>query len=449
MQRVSPYLKMRVLGAIEFAPGKTNVERIKHVSQMVFVDEHEQQRQFTWRTIQTWYSRYKKDGITTMKPKPRADKGCLRKVEPELLLEAIEHVRPSFRSGIPNIAAVYRACIEQGLLRREQVAPNTFRRIVNERELLKPDKDIKTKQRLAFAKAHANELWQADTMYGPYTKNGNGRTQTRLIAFIDDASRVVCHGEFFFAENTDTLIQALRSALYKRGVPEAMYVDHGSIYMSKEINQICQRLGCLLCHAPVRDGAAKGKIERFFRTVRMSFLSRQLDLSSLAALNRAFFGWVEDEYNSREHSVLGMKPIDRFGLDLSRIRFLPPGEANDELFFVEEDRNVLADNTFSLKRIRYEAPRDLRSRKIQVRFARPHAERVVVYYKGDRMGEASASSRTPSRGTYDSSCHASKKSSKRFASTASRVACVLSSASQARARAPSSKPSVSTIRNAC
>jgi transposase InsO family protein len=388
MKRVSPYLKMRVLGAIEFAPGKTNVERIKHVSKMTFVDENDQRHQFTWRTIQTWYSRYKKDGITTMKPKPRSDRGCPRKVEPEQLLEAIERVRSSFRKGLPNIAAVYRACIEQGLLRREQVAPNTFRRIVNAHELLKPDKEVKTKQRLAFAKAHANELWQADTMYGPYTKNGNGRTQTKLIAFIDDASRVVCHGEFFFGENTDTLIQALRSALYKRGVPEAMYVDNGSIYASKEINQICQRLGCLLCHAPVRDGAAKGKIERFFRTVRMSFLSRQLDLSSLTALNRAFWGWVEDDYNGREHSVLKMRPIDRFGLDLSRIRFLPPGEANDELFFVEEDRNVLADNTFSLKRVRYEAPRDLRNRKIQVRFSRPQAERVVVYYKGDRMGEA-------------------------------------------------------------
>jgi hypothetical protein len=143
-----------------------------------------------------------------------------------------------------------------------------------------------------------------------------------------------------------------------------------------------------LCHAPVRDGAAKGKIERFFRTVRQSFLSRQLDLSSLAALNRAFWDWLENEYNAREHSVLRMRPIDRFGLDLNRIRFLPPGEANDELFFVEEDRNVLADNTFSLKRIRYEAPRDLRNRKIQVRFQRPQADRVVVYYKAERMGEA-------------------------------------------------------------
>jgi hypothetical protein len=138
----------------------------------------------------------------------------------------------------------------------------------------------------------------------------------------------------------------------------------------------------------VRDGAAKGKIERFFRSVRQDLLSRALDLSSLEALNRAFIAWVEDEYHAREHSVLGMRPIDRFGLDLGRIRFLPPNQANEELFFVEEDRTVLADNTFSFKRIRFEAPRDLRSRKIQARYSRSTCDRVVVYYKGERMGEA-------------------------------------------------------------
>lgn len=113
-----------------------------------------------------------------------------------------------------------------------------------------------------------------------------------------------------------------------------------------------------------------------------------MDLTSLTAFNRAFFGWVENEYHAREHSVLKMRPIDRFGLDLSRIRFLPPSEANDELFFVEQDRQVLADNTFSLRRMRYEAPRDLRSRKIQVRYSRVQLGRVVVFYKGERMGEA-------------------------------------------------------------
>ena len=139
----------------------------------------------------------------------------------------------------------------------------------------------------------------------------------------------------------------------------------------------------------MRDGAAKGKIERFFRTVRDQFLSRQLDLSSLEALNRQFTHWVEEHYNAQVHSILGMSPLDRFALDRHRVRFLPPNEANDELFFVEEDRHVRADNTFSFKSVRFEAPRHLPDRTLQVRFQRkaPTA-RVIVYYKGERMGPA-------------------------------------------------------------
>jgi transposase InsO family protein len=379
---------MRVLSAIEFAPGPSIRERIKHVSTLVFTDENDQRFSFTWRTIQSWYSRYKKDGVTTMHPRTRSDKGLPRKVAPELLGEAIDQVRAQFHGAPTNVTAVYRACLERGLLDPERVARTTFARLCKRYELLKPDAQATDKRRLAFAKAHSNEMWQADTMFGPYVGDAKSKAQSKLIAFLDDASRVCCHAEFFVAENTDTLIAALRAALYKRGVPESLYVDNGSIYSSKEITQICARIGCLLCHAPVRDGAAKGKIERFFRTVRESFLTRALELCSVEALNRQFTRWVEDEYNAKTHSSLGMRPIDRFGLDLRRIRFLPPSEVTDELFFVEQDRTVLADNTFSLKAVRYEAPRDLRSRKIQVRFDRKRKSRVVVYFKGERQGDA-------------------------------------------------------------
>ncbi len=171
-----------------------------------------------------WYSRYKKDGTTTVIGKPRSDKGRTRKMTPEELLEAIEQVRGCFR-GRHNIAGIYRLCIEKGLLQRERVAPNTFRRIVKAHELLKSDVETETKRRLAFAKAHANELWQADRMFGPYVSHGAGKVQSKLIAFIDDASRVCCHGEFFLAENTEMLLKGFKSALYKRGLREALYVD--------------------------------------------------------------------------------------------------------------------------------------------------------------------------------------------------------------------------------
>ena len=386
MRHPSSYLKMRVLGAIESSPGKSIRERIKYVSGLTFVDEEEIPRQFTWRTISTWFYRYKIHGVTGIEASPRRDKGVPRKITPEELMEAINAALPAFHEKSYNKTDIYRYCIEKGLLQKDKIAPTTFYRFVREYELFNKEKE--SKKRLAFAMRYANQLWQADTMYGPYVKCGGKSRQAYLIAFIDDASRVLCHGEFFFEENVDSLVRAIRSAFYKRGVPEQLYVDNGAIYKSKEIVMICARLGCILRHAPVRDGAAKGKIERFFRRVRDQFLNRKLDLSSLEVLNRQFTDWVEGSYNSSRHGAIGMKPIDRFGLDLKRIRYLQPMDSNDELFFAETTRKVKKDNTFSFNSVRYETPVDLRGRQIDIRYERSTCNRIVIYYKDQRMGEA-------------------------------------------------------------
>lgn len=393
MKQPSVYLKMRVLGAVDTVEGRTRHERVHNVAAMTFLDEDGHSRRFTWRTIQTWFYRYKNHGITGVTPRPRKDKGQVRKVTPEELLEAINAAKPHFRGPRTNTRTIYRFCIEKGLLQRDRIAQTTFYRFVREYDLLAPDTGD-NKHRLAFSMPHANQLWQADTMFGPHCETGHApgaRQQAKLIAFIDDASRILCHGEFFFAENVDTLVTALRAAFYKRGVPEQLLVDNGSIYCSAEITLVCARVGCVLRHTAVRDAAAKGKIERFFRRVRDQFLVRQLDLSSLDVLNRQFTQWVETEYNATEHDALGMKPIDRFGIDLSRVRFLAPSEHSDELFFAEADRKVKKDNTFSFQGHRYEAPAALHDKPIQLRHDRSRrapSPSVIVYHKGQRIGPA-------------------------------------------------------------
>jgi len=405
MKRVSNYLKMRVLGALEHAPGDSFNARYRAVSEMVFHDEDGQPRRFTWRTIQTWWYYYRRHGIT--ENPVRSDKGTHRKLSPEDVLAAIEMTLPSFhttasgygkRSGKNrprplNIQALYRACIEQGHLRRDRIAPNTFRRIVNRYDLLKPDTAESPRRRLAFAKAHANDLWQTDTLHGPWLRfrREDKPVQVFLIAFIDDASRVITHGEFHTADDTENLISTFQTALYKRGVPKAVYADNGSNYSSKEFAQICTRLGAVLIHTPVRDGASKGKIERFFRTVRDQFLVRDLGgVTSLQELNDLFIRWVEDTYHTREHTTLGMRPIDRFGLDLGRIRHLQQCGFNAELFFLQTTRRVRTDNTFQFRNVRYEAPRDLRGKTVEVRYSRftNGPPDPVLYLDGERLGTA-------------------------------------------------------------
>ena len=53
MKQPSVYLKMRVLGAIDTAQGKSRHERIHQVAAMTFLDEEGNPRQFTTATKTT------------------------------------------------------------------------------------------------------------------------------------------------------------------------------------------------------------------------------------------------------------------------------------------------------------------------------------------------------------------------------------------------------------
>jgi len=384
-------LRLRVLNAVYDAPGATMRERIKCVADKSFSDiVSGTQHQFTWRTISTWLYRHKISGITTLENKTRSDKNAYRKVQVNQLAEALHEVLPSLSAnkvGVIPKSVLYRVLLQRGLFVRAQLAPTTFYRMVRTHQLL-DDKAVQ-KHRLSFAMQFANQLWQADTLYGPSIKQLDGQwKKTFLIAFIDDASRVITHAEFFYRDNTANMVNAFRSALYKRGKPERLYFDNGSNYTSKEILQACVRLDIHLSHAPIRDGAAKGKIERFFRGFRDRFLTLHASFASLDELNRLTHQWVEEEYNAKFHSGIQMAPIDRFNLDRNRVKFLSDDAFSAEVFFVEEERKVSKTNVFSILSQRYECPVDLREKTIAVRFDRMRADRFVVYFAGQRMGEA-------------------------------------------------------------
>jgi putative transposase len=166
MKQPSVYRKMRVLGAIDTAPGRTRHERIRQVAALPFLDEEGHSRPFTWRTIQTWFYRYQNHGITSMTPPPRSDQGQTRKITPEELLEAINTAEPHFHHPRTNKRAIYRFCVENGLLDPERIAQTTFDRFIREYQLLVPESDD-CKNRLAFSMKYANQLWQADPPVRP------------------------------------------------------------------------------------------------------------------------------------------------------------------------------------------------------------------------------------------------------------------------------------------
>lgn len=384
-------LRLRVLAAIDYVEGSSIRERIKNVSKKTFVDHQSgQEYQFTWRTISTWLYRHKLYGVATLEPKPRWDKSRHRKVEVNQLAEAIHEIIPTVSKNkvgqIPKIV-LYRLLLERGLFTRSQLSQTVFYRMVKESDLLK--ESVNKKLRLSFAMRFANELWQADTMHGVRIQQSDGKwRKTFLIAFLDDASRVITHAEFFYNDNTENMIDAFRKGLYKRGKPEKLYFDNGSNYISKEIALACVRLNIHLSHAPVRDGAAKGKIERFFRGFRDRFLTQHTSFTSLDELNDKTQQWIESHYNSQYHSGIQMIPLDRFNLDHNRIEFIVDDEYSEEVFFTEEDRKVSKTNVFSIHKTQFECPVDLREQTIQVRFDRTRKDRYLVYFKEKRMGQA-------------------------------------------------------------
>lgn len=384
-------LRLRVLAAIDYAPGNSIRERIKQVAGRTFTDEQTGHAyQFTWRTIETWRCRFRKHGIATLDRKSRADKNTYRKVKLNELAEALNDVLPTLRfnkTGVIPKMALYRKLLANHYFSRTQLSQTSFYRMVRENELLNVEQTQKLRQ--SFAMQFANELWQADTMHGPSIKQADGKwKKTFLIAFIDDASRVITHAEFFYRDNTEHMIEAFKSALFKRGKPERLYFDNGANYTSKEILQACVRLDIHLSHAPVRDGAAKGKIERFFRGFRDRFLVQHPDFASLDELNDKTQDWIENDYNNQYHSGIQMTPLDRFNLDRERLSFLCNDEVTEEVFFVEESRKVSKTNVFSINNRKYECPVDLRDKKIQVRYDRARRERFIVYFNDRRMGEA-------------------------------------------------------------
>jgi transposase InsO family protein len=261
-QRPPLHIRLRVLTAVDYAPGSTIRDRIRQVATQSFPDPQTGiTYQFTWRTISTWLYRHKISGITTLENKARADKNQPRKVQVSQLAEAIHEVMPHLSRNKNNIipkSVLYRVLLEKGHFQRSQLAQTTFYRMIRQHQLL--NESVTQKLRQSFAMQFANELWQADTMYGPSIKQPDGRwRKTFLIAFIDDASRVIAHAEFFYHDNTQNMIEAFRSALFKRGKPQRLYFDNGSNYTSKEILQACVRLNILLSYAPIRDGAAKDR----------------------------------------------------------------------------------------------------------------------------------------------------------------------------------------------
>jgi putative transposase len=218
-----------------------------------------------------------------------------------------------------------------------------------------------------FEADRPNEVWTGDALHAIRL---DGR-KTYLFCFLDDHSRAVMAARFGFAEDTIRLAAALRPALASRGVPEHVYVDNGSAFVDAWLLRACARLGIKLVHSQPGKPQGRGKIERFFRTVRGQFLaelteSRASQVKDLAELNRLFTAWTETVYHVREHSETGQPPLARWEAGGP---FPVPSDADlADAFRWSEWRTVTKTATVSMHGNRYQVGPALAGKRVELIF---------------------------------------------------------------------------------
>jgi putative transposase len=230
-----------------------------------------------------------------------------------------------------------------------------------------------------------NELWQGDGLHGPFLAGSTARRAV-LLAFIDDHSRLLVGWRWGTGEDVFRLEAALRSGLMSRGVPKQILVDRGSPFVSSQLLRACAVLGVKLVHAAPRAATTKGKIERFWRTVRDGFLVEIDDGVELTELNRLFSAWLEVVYHRRVHTETGMSPIERF--DAAGAPQLPTAALLREAFLWSQERTVTKTATVSLHGNQYSVDAALVARKVELVFDPFDLTRIEVRYQHRPMGLA-------------------------------------------------------------
>ena len=214
--------------------------------------------------------------------------------------------------------------------------------------------------------------------------------QVFLQATLDDASRLVPHAQFYPNQGLDSYLDCLRQAIACRGLPSRLYMDNGKIYRSPQLARIAAGIGILIVHTPPYQPEGRGKIERWFGSVRQQFLAN-LDPKTpltLEQLNERLWHWIDTVYHRSEHSGLGTTPLARWQRDIERIRQLPPATDLRRLFFHRLRRLVRRDSTFLLKNHFFEAPAHLAGKQIEVRFDPLDLTELEIYWEGQPQGRA-------------------------------------------------------------
>lgn len=362
---------------------------LREISSHIYDIPYSQEKKVSLRTLERYLKSYREGGWDALLPAPRADKMCCKQIAPEVLEKAIALKKESPTRSVRQIMAILELAklVEPGVLKESTLSKQLRNRGMTRKTLENKTSDSYHR----FETKYRNACWQGDvqhTLYLPHPDKKGKKKLAYLVCWIDDYSRYVVHGQFYFEERLPRLEDCLKKALLKNGIPEKIYCDNGAIYSSNHFGRICARLRTELKHTKPYRPQGRGKQEKFFRFVDQSFVPEAYDLidqekiKTLDDLNQFFTAWLEVAYHQKVHNSFKQRPVDRYLKCEHPIRRIPPHELA-EVFLLEETRKVDKTNCVSLFGKIYEVESGLARQEVQLRFD-PYDMSVVQVWKDDK-----------------------------------------------------------------
>lgn len=337
------------------------------------------------RTIRRYLAQFREEGFGGLKPQGRKVPRKSEAIPPHILEQAI-----LLRKEVPSrsVAQIIQILEWEGLAEPGQIKRSTLQEKLTEKGYSTRHMRLYAQSGVAarrFQKRHRNQLWQSDIKYGPYLPIGpNGiKKQVYLVAFIDDATRLVVHAAFYPTLDSRIIEDAFRQAIQKFGVPEAVYFDNGKQYRTKWMARTCSKIGTRLTYTRPYAAESKGKIERFNRVID-SFISEAVieKPNTLDRLNELFEVWLTECYQNKPHSALEGKnsPETAFRSDRKAIRFIDQ-ETLSNAFLHCETRKVDKSGCISFMDQKYEVGLVFIGRKVDVVYDPANIEELTIEFE--------------------------------------------------------------------
>ena len=257
-------------------------------------------KQFGASTIERWIYLYRKGGIDALRPDARSDRGHARELTPEqreLLLD-VRREHPG-----ASVALILRTLVLDGRLPKGVVSITTVTRLYRDAKLprgIRPSGHT----RLRWQADHPGALWHGDVCHGPALRIGKTTKPLRIHALLDDASRYVVALEAHHTEREADMLGIFLGALRRCGAPDGLYLDNGSTYRGDALRLACERLGITLMHARPGDAPARGKMERFWRTLREGCLDHLGTVTTLHEVQARLLAFLDEHYHRSPHGGL-------------------------------------------------------------------------------------------------------------------------------------------------